>query len=212
MWSIEKMKNRGWNSLKGRYWISYIAGLILLLGEEEGVTKVIDWVRESSLTVIICTLIVVLLYKVFIGYPLIVGGMKYFIELTTNGTTELSDLLCNFRDGNYTNTVKTMFICKLKIFLWSLLLLIPGIIKSYEYYLVPYILAENPQMDSQEVLALSSQMTDERKFDIFILELSFIGWYILGSICLIVGMTFINPYVYATKAEMYKVLKSTVTQ
>ena len=68
-----------------------------------------------------------------------------------------------FKSGNYLNVVKIMFLMNLKIFLWSLLLFIPGIIKSYQYYMIPYILAENPGIDSRRAFELTKEMTDEQK-------------------------------------------------
>ena len=98
----------------------------------------------------------------------------------------------------------TMFMMNLKIFLWSLLFIIPGIIKAYEYRMVPYILAEHPEMSYSEVLEASSRMMDGQKMNAFILDLSFIGWEILSSITAgIVGIFWVNPYYYSTDAELY---------
>ena len=68
-----------------------------------------------------------------------------------------------FKKGRYGNIMKTMFFRNLFVFLWSLLLIVPGIIKGYEYLMVPYILAENPTMDRREVFALSKRMMDGQK-------------------------------------------------
>ena len=95
----------------------------------------------------------------------------------------------------------------IKIFLWGLLFIIPGIIKSYEYYMVPYILAENPGIDSRRAFELSKEMTRDEKFDIFLLALSFIGWYLLGAITCGIGILFLEPYYQATFAELYQVMR-----
>lgn len=96
-----------------------------------------------------------------------------------------------------------MFMMNLFIFLWSLLLVVPGIIKSYQYRMVPYIMAENPQMNYRDALALSSRMTEGHKLELFILELSFVGWIILGSLLCGIGVIFVQPYINATFAEVY---------
>jgi uncharacterized membrane protein len=88
-----------------------------------------------------------------------------------------------------------------------LLLIIPGIVKSYAYSMVPYILADNPNIGYSRAVELSNQMTEGHKFDIFVLELSFIGWYLLGMLLIFVGMLFVRPYEDATKAELYIVLR-----
>ena len=105
------------------------------------------------------------------------------------------------------NVVKIMFWRELKIFLWSLLFVIPGIIKSYEYSMVPYILAENPHISSERAFELSKKMTRGEKWKIFVLDLSFLGWRILGVLCCCVGEIFLQPYVEATYAELYQVMR-----
>ena len=114
----------------------------------------------------------------------------------------IGKLFYGFKSGAYLNTVFTMFMMNLFIFLWSLLLVVPGIIKSYQYRMVPYIMAENPQMNYRDALALSSRMTEGHKLELFILELSFVGWIILGSLLCGIGI-FVQPYINATFAEVY---------
>lgn len=106
--------------------------------------------------------------------------------------------------GHYGNVVKTMFFYDLYIALWSLLLVVPGIIKSYEYRMVPYILAENPGMDSKQVFEISKRMMNGQKMETFILDLSFIGWTLVAGItCGIAGVFYVAPYVNATNTELY---------
>ena len=101
-----------------------------------------------------------------------------------------------------------MFLRSLYIFLWSLLFIIPGIIKAYEYLMMPYILAENPEMETKEVFARSKEMMTGEKWRAFVLDLSFIGWKILGILtCCVLSVFFVSPYYYSTLAELYAVLK-----
>ena len=100
-----------------------------------------------------------------------------------------------------------MFLRDLYTFLWSLLLIIPGVVKSYEYSMIPYILAENPQIDSDRAFAVSRSMTDGEKISIFVLDWSFFGWIILGTMACGVGTLFVAPYIQATYTELYEVLK-----
>ena len=90
---------------------------------------------------------------------------------------------------------------------YSKLFIIPGIIKSYEYCMVPYILAENPQISCERAFELSRQMTKGEKWKIFVLGLSFIGWVIVGMLCCCVGQFFVQPYIEATYAELYQVMR-----
>ncbi|MBR2639609.1 MAG: DUF975 family protein [Oscillospiraceae bacterium] len=146
------------------------------------------------------------LFNVFIGYPVLVGMNRFFMENRISGS-KIERIFWVFKSGNYFNVVKTMFLMNLKVFLWSLLLLIPGIIKSYQYYMVPYILAENPGISSKRAFEISKKMTDGEKFDIFWLGLSFFGWILLGTLACGIGVLFVEPYIQTTFAELYQVMR-----
>lgn len=148
-------------------------------------------------------LAVVLAFHLFVVNVIEVGGTLFFIRNRT-GMPPAGTIFAGFRSGCYKNIVKTMFLKDLYVFLWSLLLIVPGIIKSYEYFMVPYILAENPGMDSEDVFALSRRMMDGEKWDTFVLTLSFIGWELLSVItCGLAGVFYVNPYCRATYTELY---------
>lgn len=104
--------------------------------------------------------------------------------------------------------VLVMFMKSLFVFLWSLLFLIPGIIKSYEYRFVAYIVAENPGIDYKTALAVSRDMTYGHKGAMFVLDLSFIGWFLLGGLLCGIGVLFVYPYYDATYAQLYLRLKT----
>lgn len=146
-------------------------------------------------------------YSFFLVSPFVVGKKKFFIE-NGQGDCELGNTVFSFKRGRYLSVVKSMAWRALFQFLWSLLLIIPGIIKGYSYYLVPYIMADNPQLDYKRALKLSMAMTRGHKFQIFVMQLSFIGWYLLGVICFFVGALFVNPYYEASFAEMYIALRN----
>lgn len=117
---------------------------------------------------------------------------------------EISDVLSKFNSEHYGNIVKIMFLEFLYMYLWSLLFIIPGIVKFYEYRMIPYILAENPGMNSREVFEVSKRMMNGKKWEMFVLDLSFIGWAILEIItCGIVAVFYVMPYKNATDAEVY---------
>jgi len=174
----------------------YIEKLAILF--EAHITNLLYFVISLS--------IIVFLIKIFVGYPLLVGGKKFFLDVVNKDEYNLNNLKCAFDEG-YKNIVKSMFIKNLYLVLWTLLLIIPGIIKFFAYYFVPYILAENPHMDIHEALNISVKMTEGHKWDIFILQLSFIGWFILGSAFFGIGGFFVNPYVYMTETVLYDRLK-----
>ena len=104
-------------------------------------------------------------WSAFVASPIIVGKNRYFMEHRAFDS-KFERLFWSFKSGRYMNVVKIMFWRELKIFLWSLLFVIPGIIKSYEYSMVPYILAENPQISSERAFELSKKMTHGEKWKI----------------------------------------------
>lgn len=116
------------------------------------------------------------------------------------------DVLCGFRQ-QYWHVVAVQFRKGLSIFLWSFVFLIPGIIKSYEYCMVEYILYDHPEWSVEETLAYSRMMTMGKKWDIFVLDLSFILWYLLfGFLDLFtlgLASLLLNPYILQTGAELY---------
>ncbi len=140
----------------------------------------------------------------FLHPILAVGGSRYFLKLRKNLPTGIGELTGNFKDGNYWNIVKIYFFKNVKLFFWTLLFIIPGVIKSIEYSLVDYILAVRPDLDSKSAFAMSKRLMKGYKADAFLLGLSFIGWYILAIPTFgILNLVYVNPYWYATYAEFY---------
>ena len=148
-------------------------------------------------------ILIVLVAKVFVGNLLKMGGYRFFI-LNQTAQPGIGTLLDGFRSGHYVNIVLTMFLRDLFTALWRLLLVVPGIVKHYEYLMVPYIIAENPAMDYKEAFQISKQMMDGEKMEAFIMDLSFLGWYLLSAVtCGLLAIFYVNPYVQASFAEMY---------
>ncbi len=161
-----------------------------------------------ALGAIVITIIIVFAsaFRVLLGYPLEVGGRRYFIKSARYEDNSKCFSFAFYRE-NYSGIVFTMLLKGIKNFLWYLLFIIPGIVKSYSYSMVPYILAENPNIGTTRAIELSKNMTDGHKFDMFVLDLSFIGWWLLCLLTLGLGLIFLAPYINATKAELYLVLR-----
>ena len=135
-----------------------------------------------------------------------VGQCRYLIQ-NRAGEVGLGTLFSGFT-SSYWNTVSGMFYANLRIFLFTLLLVIPGIIKAYQYTFVPYLLAENPDMEPARAAEISTLMTDGEKWNIFVLDLSFLGWNILGGLLFGIGTFFVTPYYTATQAELYAAMRA----
>ena len=149
-------------------------------------------------------------FKALVGNPFIVGGNKFFYR-NLNEDAELNLLLSGFNE-NYGKKVKTMFLKDLYTFLWSLLFIIPGIVKAYEYRMVPYLLAEKTELDAKQVLEKSKEIMTGNKWKVFIYDLSFIGWGILNIITLgLVGLFFLNPYKFSSNAALFEELTGNIS-
>lgn len=147
----------------------------------------------------------ILLFGIFVGNVILVGCNRFFV-LNQTERPGVGTIFSGFKSGHYSNIVVTMFLMNLFIGLWTLLFIIPGIIKSFEYMMVPYILAENPGMERKEAFMISKRMMTGQKMDAFVLSLSFFGWLILSAAtCGLVGIFYVSPYIEATFAELYTV-------
>lgn len=150
-----------------------------------------------------------LVLSTFIFQPLAVGCYRYFI-LCGKQPANIGEVVFAF-NKSYINVVKIMFFRGLYTFLWSLLFIIPGIIKAYEYRMIPYLLAENPDISMKEAFSLTRQMMTGDKANTWVLDLSFIGWDLLGVLtCGILNIFYVNPYRHLTNAQLYKTLKQKI--
>lgn len=151
--------------------------------------------------------IVAYLFTVIIADPLIVGGKRYFIKAREKKTTKIGIVVEVFKNGNWFNVAITMFLRNIYNALWYLTI-IGGIIKTYEYRMIPYILAENPKIERKKAFKLSKQMMKGNKWRTFILDISFFGWYFLSVLTFgLLSILWVNPYNAATIAELYVTLK-----
>ena len=135
-------------------------------------------------------------------------GCRKFFRKNLDEPAKLSNIVYVFDSKNYKNVVKTAFLRDLFIFLWSLLFIIPGIIKSYEYRLVPYIVSEDPTINFRSALDQSKELMKGNKWRTFVLDLSFIGWDLLSALSFgLAGIFFVEPYKAATDAALYESIK-----
>lgn len=160
----------------------------------------------SAVLVSVFALVAILL-KIFVFGPLSVGGCRFFME-NTGRPAEIDRLTFAFKSGHYGKIVLTLFLKNLFTALWTLLFIVPGIIKAYEYRMIPYLLADCPQMTREDAFRISKEMMYGQKMEAFLLDLSFIGWELLSLItCGIVGIFYVSPYINATNAELFLAIR-----
>lgn len=150
--------------------------------------------------------------SLFVMLPLAVGYSNSMRVLLETGDNRLANNSFSLGFGNWLHVVWGMILSTIYIFLWTLLLIIPGIIKSYSYALTPYILVEHPEMSANEAIEESMRLMDGHKFDLFYLQLSFIGWAILSILSLGLGFFWLIPYQMTAQAAFYRDIKNGAMQ
>ncbi|VYS76310.1 Uncharacterised protein [uncultured Blautia sp.] len=235
VWYCRDLKYRGKQALRKNYWAAVVVSLILAVavgigsggGGSSSVantvthTEVYDgtlrfsmnsaapfvWLFSAlALGALLILGSIFILLKIFVGNVLEVGARGFYIE-NLYSAPSVGKILAPFRSGQYWNIVKIMFFRDLFIFLWTLLFVIPGIVKSYEYKMIPYLLAENPGMSKQEAFDRTREMMYGQKGNAFVLDLSFLPWLFLNAFTFnILGIFYLQPYMDATQAELYDVL------
>ena len=221
MWIRRELKDKAKIVLKKIYWKAFLVSLVIAIvsgssGSSGSGNRSNNSTSDpfSSLFIVFMVIGVLLFFvvlKFFLGFPLEVGGRRYFIQ-SAQFKDNKKCFSFGFSANNYLGIILTMLLKSVQNVLWFLLFIIPWIIKSYSYRMVPYILADNPNIGCKKAIKLSMKMTDGHKFDIFVLDLSFLGWYLLGLLALFVGILFVLPYVNATNAELYLVLREKALQ
>ena len=153
--------------------------------------------------VILIVLAIAFALQFFLFGPLEVGCSNFF-KTNAYEKAELNKLTIAFQKEHYMKMAATMFLRNLYTALWLLVFIIPGVIKAYEYRMIPYILSDCPDISRQEAFRISKEMMMGNKMNAFILDLSFFGWIILTVItCGIAGVFYVNPYIAATDAELF---------
>ncbi len=231
MWIRSELKQKGKAAFKNNYWKCVVMSIITTVlfggaastsGADESVETVTVEVKNLAeqtgisigallgilVSIVGVALVISVLWNVFLIAPIGVGIDRFFV-LNSNGKPGFGELPYAFKKGRYLKSVGVLFLSGLFIALWSFLLVIPGIIKMYEYRLVSYILAEDPDLSVMECLHRSKEMMKGHKWNAFVLDLSFIGWHLLAGVtCGVVGIFYVYPYVQATDAELYLALKN----
>ena len=188
------LRNQAYEALRGKWTPAVVTSLVfcILLGVAVSLSRV------NALLYLIAYLG---------GASIVAIGMLYACwDLFTKGTLpEAGALFAPFKQ--YARTVGAVLLVFVYTLLWTLLLVIPGIIKAYSYSMTFYILRENPEMTAGDAITASQKMMDGHKMDLFLLSLSFIGWAILASITFGIGYLWLIPFIYTAYAAFYETLK-----
>lgn len=141
-----------------------------------------------------------------LGGVLQLGYADFLLKQHDGKELDFNDLFSHFHQ--FGTGFAQLFLINLYVGLWSLLFVIPGIVKTFSYAMTPFILAEHPNLTASQAIDLSKQMMDGHKMDLFVLSLSFIGWDFLAALALNLGNIPLNPYKNAAYAAFYRQLQA----
>lgn len=141
----------------------------------------------------------------FLIYPMVWGLNVAFLEVSRGMKVEYGRLIDGYKD--FARIALTGLLKYVYIFLWTLLLIIPGIVKCYSYSMTEFILRDDPEISCNAAIEKSMRMMRGNKMKLFLLDLSFIGWAILCIFTLGIGFLFLSPYMETAHAHFYDDIK-----
>ncbi len=142
---------------------------------------------------------------IFTG-PMVYGLLSCYVLLSRSGKAEIVNLFNGFKH-DFAQTLLIGLMTSIFTSLWSLLFVIPGIVKSYAYKMAPYIKLDHPEWDWRACMDESQRIMNGNKWKLFCLELSFIGWFIVCMFTFGIGYLWVTPYVYAAQTSFYETIK-----
>lgn len=143
----------------------------------------------------------------FVLCPMTVGLYNTFRQHLEEGQGKFTSGMFSIGFTHYWHNIGGVLLTSIYILLWSLLLIVPGIIKSLSYSMTYFILADEPQLSPEQAIKKSMIMMEGHKMELFLLSLSFIGWILLGIVTLGIGLLWVIPYMYTAVAEFYLELR-----
>lgn len=178
-------KRKAWEQLRKHYWYIFVIWLIVAA------------ITGSS----------VALVGIVLTAPVIIGVNRYMLKVIREDEQDTDILISAFK-GNILDYIITYLLMTIYIILWTLLFIIPGIIKALSYSMTFFILADNPDLKPKEAIEESMRLMDGNKWRLFKLYFSFIGWFILAALTAGVGYLFLQPYVQLSIANFYEEIKT----
>lgn len=203
-----ELKAKAKQSLKGNYGTAIL--VLILMGVVAAVPSLIGVIlqgataqngSEGGMTAVS---ILTLLVSLFVSSFLTIGATSFYLKLSRNQKVEYNELFS--KTSLWLTCLIAMILMGVFTSLWSLLLFIPGIIASYSYRQTLNIIADNPKIGGLEAITRSKNLMKGRKMDLFVLDLSFIGWIILAPFTFGLLYLWLTPYMNTTYANFYNSL------
>lgn len=200
-----RIKENGKLHYQNNKWQNVLVILINVL--IAGGVQVIVRVSNQEAFLMMFMLLVSIAVTILLTNIVAMGSATWFHRSIKTEGLKMEEMFWTFKE-DYGGNVLMMFLISLYTALWSMLFVVPGIVKGYSYSLAMYIKSENPQISASQAIELSKKMTNGRKMDLFVLDLSYIGWFMLSGITFnILGILYVLPYYQAAKAFAYEEIK-----
>jgi Predicted integral membrane protein len=209
-------KNDALSALRGRWpsavlamLVYFVLAIVLMIPFMLYSVKVeLDPANMSLAKVFLLVYFLTILLYVFVLGPVLIGLVVSCKKLLLHRDDAVIGNMFRFAFGRLGRNALAFFLRTLFISLWSILLFVPGIIKSLSYAMTYYILDDEPELSANQAINLSMRMMKGHKFDLFYLYLSFAGWFILGMLSLGIGFLFLYPYIQCAQASFYQDVKA----
>lgn len=212
--TFKELKTRAKTALGGKYWYAFgvcllaslLMGILTSISSFMLTTRGVMTPEDIPAGTVFISYALTIANALLVIIPLTVGLARFFIK-STSAQAEVGELFFPYKN-RLCNVIGISFLRGLYVYLWSLLFIIPGIIKSFQYSMIEYILADNPAVGRKKAFELTKALTAGNKWRIFCFGLSFIGWILLGVITLGIGLLFLEPYIQAAYVQLYFDLKT----
>lgn len=191
--TCQELRDRAWNSLSGKYWSLFVMLLVsavisgVLSGFTGGVGALLALPMKFALSI------------AFLNVSRILAE------------PQIESLFTVYRD-NLQKSFLVPLLQELFVFLWSILFVVPGIIMAYAYSMAIYVANDNPELSAMDAIRKSRELMDGHKWDLFVLDLSFIGWILLCLLTCGIGFFFLAPYIEMAHVEFYRELTEQTTE
>lgn len=202
-------KNEALAALKGHWAPAVLAAVVymFIVGGISFLGEIVDPQTTPSGTAFAISGVVVII-SLFLVAPIEVGIYNAYKNMLFNGDSAVLPNMFKIGFGKWGRVVWGMLLMGIFEVLWTLLFIIPGLIKSFAYALTPFILVDNPELSANEAIDLSQKMMKGHKFDLFWLMLSFIGWILLAILTAGIGLFWLVPYMYTSVSAFYQDVKA----
>lgn len=202
--SLTELRAGARKTLQGR-WLSFAGYTFVILLLTAAIPNMLEKIDPKD-TFGIGTILSIL-YSLLVVNAIQLGVNALYLKVSRGEEGSLGTIFAYFSNGGYAKAILFYVLMGIYLFLWSLLLVIPGIIKGFSYAMAPFIRVDEPELTANEVITKSRRMMDGYKWKLFCLYLTFLGWLLLSVLTLGIGLFWLIPYMHFSLVHFYRDLK-----